>query len=280
MGRSESYDLHVVNGKYLILPPWKEGEEGWANRAHPNVLLAGGEGTATYPVHTRFVDFENEFIYGYMESVSSSAKANLGMFNTSVEETITFGTVAGAVGDETIGLLTPTTDETTAAENVFAGGRFMPRTNPYGNYRIISNTVYNGGSVGTAEMDIVIETPGLAAIVTASQASCKLDRNPYDAMRCEWAAGNTNRSVVGVGLILPAAATFQWVQVAGDCFLLGDEAAGGAADLRAVWWHQDGSVVATAQGTPTNTSQKIYAGHILGMTANNYCWLIRMARLG
>lgn len=274
-------NLHIENGKYLVMPPEKEGQLGWGNMAEPRVLLAGGDSPMRYPVHTRFVDFDREFIYGYTESVSVSGKANLGLFNTNVEETITFGTIAGVVGDETLGLLTPVTDETAAAINIFAGGMFMPRTNPYAGYRVMSNTVYNGGLVGTSEMDIVIESPGLEAAVTASQGSCKLDRNPYTAMRCEWAAGNSSRSVVGVTLILPVASRYQWVQVVGPCMLMGDEVAGKAAYLRSVWWHIDGSVVATSQGTHTDSHQPVPAGFLLGATdAATYCWFIQLNRLG
>lgn len=272
--------LVAREGKYLIKPPHKEDQAGWSNSADPNVLSAGGDSAKEYPVHTRFVDFDKEFIYGYMETVSVSGKANLGMFNTNVEEVITWGAVAGAVDDTLVGILASSLDdETTAAANIFAGGALMPRTNPYGNYRIVSNTAYDGGRT-SGEMDIVIEDPGLGAIVTASQGSCNLDRNPYTAMRCEWAAGNSSMSVVGVGLILPVAATYQWVQVIGPCMLLGDEAAGKAAYLRTVWWHIDGSVVATGQGTHTDSHQPVVAGFILGKTSSSYCWFIQMNRLG
>lgn len=272
--------LLAENGKYIVMPPEKAGQLGWGNVAHPNVHEAGGDVAMRYPVNTRFVDFDREFIYGYTESVYTSGKANLGLFNTNVEETITFGTVAGVIADTTLGLLTPVTDETTAAANIFAGGFFMPRTNPYANYRIVSNTAYNGGTVGTTEMDIVIEEPGLGAAVTASQASCKLDRNPYTAMRQEWAGGNAVMSVVGVTMILPVASRYQWVQVAGPCMLFGDEAAGKSDYLRAVWWHIDGSVVAGAQGDPSATNQRQYAGYIMGTTSSSYCWLIMMTKLG
>jgi len=274
------YDISVQNGKYIILPPWKEDQEGWGNRAHPNVFAAGGDVTKIYPVHTRFVDHDREFIYAYVESVSVSGKANLGMFNTNVEETITWGATPGAVDDTLVGILASSLDdETTAAANIFAGGYLMPRTNPYANYRIVSNTAYDDGRV-SGEMDIELEDPGLGAIVSASQASCKLDRNPYTATRCEWAAGNSSMSVVGVSLILPVASRYQWQQVVGPCMLFGDEAAGKAAYLRTVWWHIDGSVVATAQGTPTDSHQPVIAGYLLGTTSSSYCWFIQMNRLG
>lgn len=276
-----NHDIRSVNGKFILMPPWKEGQSGWGNLGIPNPLSAGGDTAQKYPVNTRFVDFDREWLYGYTESASSSAKANLGLFNTNVEEVVTMGSTAGAINDTRISILTNTLDsETTAAANIFAGGYFMPRTNPYANYRIVSNSAYNLGTESTSHMDVIIEEPGLSAVTTASQASCMLDRNPYTALRCEWAAGNSSMSVVGVTLILPIASTYQWVQVVGPCMLMGDEAAGKAAYLRTIWWHIDGSVVATGQGTHTDSHQPVVAGYLLDTTSSSYCWFVYVNRLG
>ena len=49
-------------GRYVIMPPWKEGQSGWGNLAFPNVHSAGGEAVMLYPVNTKYVDFDRTFI--------------------------------------------------------------------------------------------------------------------------------------------------------------------------------------------------------------------------
>ena len=111
----------VQNGKYILMPPAKADQEGWGNNAHPNVFEAGGDSAKLYPVHTKFVDFDREFIYGFMESVSVAGKANLGMFNTNKQETVTMGSSAKSVGDTILSILASTLDDETTAAAKFTG---------------------------------------------------------------------------------------------------------------------------------------------------------------
>lgn len=273
-----NHDIRSLNGKYLIMPPWKAGQEGWQNLTIPNVNLDGGDTAQQYPINTRFVDFDRTHYYGYVNSRGeASVKANIGLMNQNKLETVGFGTVAGVAGDTTVSILnTDLDDDTAAAANAYAGGYFMPRTNPYSDYRIISNTIYNGGAVGTSEMDIVIEN-GLTAAVAASVAGCYLNKNMFTKMRHQWGGAAAYRlQVVGVTLIDPTASTYQWVQTWGPIHIPGDEKMGSANLLQVAWFHIDGSLAAGSEAEWSTTSQKQYAGDAIGDTTGGMTWHINL----
>lgn len=276
-----NHDIRSNNGKYILMPPYKAGQEGWGNLKIPNVYTAGGDTAALYPVGTKFVDFDRDFIYGYQYGeFNTTTKANIGLFNWAEDEIITWGATAGVAGDTLVGILASTLDiETTAAANIFAGGYLMPRTNPYSCYRIVSNTAYNDGRV-TGEMDIVLET-GLTAAVTASQASGFLNKNPYVKMYKSWAGGAENTSVIGVTLIDPTDSTYQWVQTRGPVYVPGDEQMGSADNLRVAYWHKDGSIRAGTGPTWSATQQQQYAGYCIPNTGTTplMSWLLMMTPL-
>jgi len=272
-----NHDIRSVNGKYIFMPPDKAGQSGWGNLAIPNVMDAGGDTVQQYPINTKFVDFDRTFIYGYCDSKSAYTKANIGLANMNREENITFGTVGKDSGDTTLGVLTPTTYKTTADANFFAGGWFMSRANPYGWYRIVSNTAYNGGTVGSTEMDIVIEEPGIQVDIAASVGSCKLNANPYTTLKGNWYASDEMVTYMGVTLIDPTASTYQWIQTWGPCGLPSDELAGQGNYLRQVWFGIDGSIYSGASVVPSGTQSFQPLGWILNDTHGGAAtWMVQI----
>ena len=273
MAKQIIHSLVAKDGKYIVMPPWKEAQQGWGNLAHPNPLLAGGDSQQQYPTNTKFVDFDRTFIYGYCSTKSNAAvKSNTALFNYNTPiNTCTWGDTAGVAGDTVCPFITSDlTGYTTVAVNYFAGGYLMPRSaNPYGSYRVVSNTVYNGGaSTDGDETDFVIESPGLQAAVDASSAYCYISRNPYTSLIANWLGGDTisYASAMGVSLIDPTASTYQWIQSWGPVFMLGDEAGGKAANLRLAAFHYDGTLYAGAELDFTTTSQYQMAGYIIDYT--------------
>ena len=268
-----NHDIRSVNGKYIMMPPWKEGQAGWGNLSIPNTTLDGGDTAQQYPVNAKFVDFDRTHIYGYCNSRGeASVKANIGLFNQNKLETVGFSATAGAVGDTLVGVVGGDLDDnTSAAANIFAGGYFMPRTNPYSCYRVVKNTAYLSGRVAT-EMDLTIED-GLTAIVAASVASCFLNRNPYTKMRHQWGGAAAYRlQVVGVTLIDPTASTYQWVQTWGPVHIPGNENPGSANSLQQAYFHIDGSVGGGTQGDIDATFQPQLAGYVIGDTSGGMTW--------
>ena len=269
-----NHDIRSVNGKYILMPPWKELQEGWGNLAIPNVQVAGGDTAQQYPTNTKFVDFDRTHIYGYCSTKYNAAvKSNLILFNINTPIiNCTWGGVAGAVGDTVCPFVTSDlTGHTTVVVNHFAGGYMMPRTGniAYGGYRIVSNTVFAGGADSTSETDFVIEEDGLQAIVPADSAYCHLSRNPYTSLQSNWLGPDTVGGYaggMGVTLIDPTASTFQWVQTWGPVQVLGGEQAGKSSLLRQQYIHTDGSFVAGAQSNISDTVQLQYAGHLIDLT--------------
>ena len=214
-----------------------------------------------YPINTKFVDFDRTFIYGYVYGVvnPASVKANIGLANNNIREVITWGATAGAISDTLLGILASTLDvETTAAANVFAGGYVMPRTNPYSDYRVISNTAYDDGRV-SGEMDILIEDDGLTAIVAASVASCFLDRNPYTRLYSRWGGADEYERFMGVTLIAPTASTYQWIQSWGPVHMPSDEQIGTGTYEGTAFFAGDGSLLG-----PNGSRENQQIGHAIG----------------
>lgn len=276
-GNYVNHDIRSNNGKFILMPPYKAGQSGWGNLALPNVHKDGGDIAPLYPVNTKFVDFDRTFIYGYVHlKQSASVKSNIGLFNYNTPiNTCTWGDVAGVEGDTVCPFQTSDlTGYTDAAANLFAGGYMMPRFGgevPYGCYRIVSNTIYDGGiNAGADETDFVIEAPGLQAAVDAAAAYCYMDKNPYTYLKDNWggAPGNEagNEAVMGVSLIDPTAETYQWVQTWGPIHMLGGEQAGKAINLRMQYFHSDGTLIAGAQYDPSTTVQHQPAGYLLAFT--------------
>ncbi len=55
------YDIQVQDGRYLLLPPYFQGEQGWGNRAAPNVYKQ--DTVQQYPAETKYVEGERVFFY-------------------------------------------------------------------------------------------------------------------------------------------------------------------------------------------------------------------------
>lgn len=273
-GNYVNHDIRSNNGKYIMMPPYKAGQSGWGNLKIPNVHEAGGDIAALYPANTKFVDFDRTHIYGYVSTKGSTAvKSNVGLFNDNTPiNTCTWGDVAGVAEDTVCPFITSDlTGYTTVTVNLFAGGYLMPmHADPYGSYRIVSNTVYDGGvSADGDETDFVIEPPGLQAAVTASSAYCYISKNPYTALVNHWLEGSNReyKSVMGVTLIDPTALRYQWVQTWGPIFMLGDENAGKTVYTRNQFFAMDGTLLGGAGiDFGATATQHQHAGYLIDAT--------------
>lgn len=56
-------DLRVVDGRYLVFPPWYQGETGWGNTSAPNVYRENGDAVALYPCGTVYKEGDRKFRY-------------------------------------------------------------------------------------------------------------------------------------------------------------------------------------------------------------------------
>jgi len=273
------HPISVRGGKYVELPAWIDGEVGWANLAHPNPHAKSSEGDTIqlYPVGSHFHDGDRDFFYGYISSVVTGNKANIGIFNISESATdtgtLTWGATAGVKGDTVVGVLASGLTDTAPAENDFAGGWLLPRTNPYSSYRVVKSSV--SGKTTSGEVDLTIAY-GLIEAVSASQGSCFLNFSEWTALRSEWAAGSDLMTCPGVTLIDPIASTWQWVQSWGPCYVVPyNEEIGATVGNHDCFFHIDGTIKLETRAAGALHQR---AGYMLNSSSSSTTstWLIRL----
>lgn len=267
------------NGRAVILPVWVRGEENYGNLVIPNPHANSSTGDVgqQYPLGTKFIDGDRTFHYGYTQTVYTGNKANLGMFNfaesASGTGAVTWGATAGAAGDTKVGIIASGLTDTTPAEDDFAGGWLLPRTNPYSSYRIIASSV--SGATTSGEVDLYLDH-GLVEAVSASQGSCYVNFSPWSNMAQHWAGGIDYASVLGVTLIDPIASTWQWVQTWGPCYVVPyNEEIGATSGCHDCFFHIDGTIKVE---TRASGALHTFAGTMLNSsgTATTSTWLIKL----
>ena len=278
-GSSGIHSICVNDGKYVVMPVWVSGDTKWGNLAHPNphANSSVGDTQQGYPLGTKFVDGDRVFFYGYTQTVYTANKANIGMFNfaesASGTGTVTWGATAGVAGDTKVGIVASGLTDSTPAENDFAGGWFMPRTNPYGSYRVIASST--SGATTSGEVDLYLDY-GLSEAVSASQGSCFLNFSEWSNMAQHWAGGIDYATPVGVTLIDPIASTWQWVQTWGPCYVVPyNEEIGATSGCHDCFFHIDGTIKVE---TSASGALHQYAGTMLNSSgsATTSTWLIRL----
>lgn len=275
-----NHDLRCLDGKFIQMPVWFSGEADtgiWGKLALPNphANSSVGDVSQQYPVGTKFVDGDRVFFYGYMHTVYTANKANIGCFNLNEKDTVTFGATAGVKGDTVVGILASTLDTgITPVRDFFAGGWFMPRTNPYSSYRVLASTTATGGRT-SGEVDLTLDY-GLVEAVTASVASCYLNRSEWTKLAQHWAGGLNYATCPGVTLIDPIASTWQWLQSWGPCYVVPyNEEIGAVALAHTCFFHIDGTIRLI---TLTPTASQQIAGYMLNSSSATFgsTWLIRL----
>ena len=219
------------DGKSIILPTWVGGQEGYGLASIPDVYVK--DSYQVYPAGTVFLDGDRVFHYGYVDTEDASAtKANIGLFCSVVSsESVTMYAAVYAVGVTEVVIL-----DASATVNQYAGGFFMPRTNPYSCFRILSNTVSDGTNV-----TLTLERGTLSA-TTSSQGSNKVIGNKWSKMGCSWAAGRDDVSWLGITLVDVTTSRWQWVQSYGPCAVVPyNEEIGASAGARQAVFHIDGT---------------------------------------
>ena len=223
--------LIAYNGKMVILPVWAGGQVGYGKLTHPDPYQK--DTAQLYPNGTKFIDGDRVFHYAYCDTEdAAAAKANIGMFCSVVaSESVTLYAAAYAAGTTEVVIL-----DAAATVNQYAGGFYMPRTNPYSCFRILSNTVSDGTNV-----TLTLERGTLSA-TTASQGSNKVIGNKYSKIGCSWAAGRDDVSWLGITLVDVTASRWQWIQTWGPCAVVPyNEEIGASAGARQAVFHIDGT---------------------------------------
>lgn len=276
-----NHDIRSVDGKYIQMPRWISGEpdDVWGKLSFPNphANSSVGDTRQLYPVGTKFVDADRTFFYGYVATVYTANKANIGMFNGkesgSGTGTVTWGATAGVAGDEKVGILASGLTDTTPARDDFAGGWLLPRTNPYSSYPVIASSV--SGKTTSGEVDLTLAY-GLVEAVSASQGSCFLNFSEWKGLVQHWAGGLDYATIPGVTLIDPIASTWQWVQAWGPCYVVPyNEEIGATVNNHDCFFHIDGTIKLQTRAAGALNQR---AGYMLNSSGSGSTstWLIRL----
>ncbi len=269
--------LVAKDGKYIVLPIPVSGQEGFASLAHPNPHQNSsvGDTQQQYALSCTFVDGKRVFQYGYVNQVVTGNKANIGLFNINEQDTCTIGATAGVKGDTVIGVLANTLDvDQTPEKDFFAGGWFLPRTNPYSSYFVLASTVSGGGRTA-GEVDLTIEH-GLVEAVSAGQASCFLNRSEYTKLSQQWAGGINYATCPGITLIDPIAGTWQWMQSWGPCYVVPyNEEIGATLGDHDAFIHIDGTIKVQTRASGALNQRVGYMLPSAGSGASS-TWLIKL----
>lgn len=246
--------LVAHNSKYLVMPPHKEGQKGWANLTEPDVyVLDTGQ---EYPIGTKFVDGDRVFHYGYVYSDTASAdRGGIGCGDLNEMSVPTTSAVIEPIGETEISLV-----DASSTLHQWAGGYFWLYVAPYyTGYRVVGNTATSAGAV------VLTLERGILQASTASLALNELYANAYTKLNTCWVTGDYSTGCMGIALPTPVASRWMWLQTWGPCIVAGgDEVPGSEQGYRAASINIDGTLVETT----AHMGQRI--GHIINDTAATY----------
>lgn len=227
------YDIAVHDGRYIILPPWTEGEEGWGNLALPDVLVQ--DSTQNYPIGTKYVEDDRVFRYCKAGSALTAMKAahqgaKPSEFNTDANPY--------AIGATVITIL-DTGSASNRPVNYYAGGYLWIMDTETGGafrmHRILSSTVGNGTSIA-----LTLET-GLKIAVVATEWITAWPSIYSNIL----GTTSTKMSMVCVALIPVTSGRWFWGQTWGPCFGTSYNIVPGVdANQRDVFFNTDGALKA------------------------------------
>lgn len=216
------HKLMNKDGKCIILPAWKGGQEGITNLDIPDDI-GDIDAIQKYPVGTKLLDGERVFYYAKASDVGVT-KTDYGVKN-GYRQHIAYAAVAAAaaIGDKTLVIDIANTDgvdkDGAIAANELAGGFVVIFGHDDDAHvcRILENTVMTAAliSAGTPEMTLTLADEINATLVAdADHAECMA----HWALGCEY---NTNNEepVVGVAHKKVTADYWFWLQTWGPCWL-------------------------------------------------------------
>lgn len=229
------------DGRYIVLPAWKGGQEGITNLEIPDIRDT--DEVQKYPVGTKLIDGERVFYYAKASSVGVS-KTDYGVKN-GYRQHVRYGavTAVAVAGDKAITITVNAGDgvlgDGDIAKDELAGGFVVVFNHDDDAFtcRILENTATDGGGEMTLQLQDEIPVP--LAIGDADHAECMA----HWALGCEWNQ-DTEEPVVGVAHAKVTANYWFWLQTWGPCWLgPTGNGPGNAADRHNVLLQSTGEVL-------------------------------------
>ena len=211
-----NHDLRVVDGRTLVMPVWKGGQEGYGNMSIPDIRDV--DSVQKYPIGTKLLDGERVFYYGKASSVGIS-KTDYGIKN-GYRQHVRYGavTAVAVAGDKEITITVNASDgvlgDGDIAVNELAGGFVVVFNHDEDAFvcRILENTATDGG--GDITLTLQDEIPVALATGNVDHAECMA----HWALGCEYNT-DTEEPVIGVAHAKVAANSWFWLQTWGPCWL-------------------------------------------------------------
>jgi len=231
-----NHDLRVVNGRTLVMPAWKGGQEGWGNLELPDIRDT--HSTQKYPIGTKLLDGERVFYYAKATSVGVT-NTDL-MVKNGLRQHIAYTTIAAAAsaGDREITIDVDTDDYNSGviAANELAGGFVVVFNHDSDAFvcRILENTATDGA--GEMTLTLQDELP-VALVADDDHAECMA--NPF--FGCETNA-DTEEPALGMAHAKVTASYWFWLQTWGPVWIAPQGEVGDAAHDFQVVLRYDGSI--------------------------------------
>ena len=236
-----NHDLRVINGRTLVMPAWKGGQEGFGNLTPPDIRDV--HSVQQYPVGTKLQDGERVFYYAQTASggngITVTDLAVKQKYNQAVgNRTIT---VAQVAGDKSITLTTAGNDgfggSGTVTKNELAGGFILvfPGDNDAFMSRIVSNTL-----AASTSMTVILQDEIPVTVAVNKTAECIA--NQFTGLETQSTSGDEETPVAGAAHAKVTAGYWFWLQTWGPIWFSPDAAVGNAVNDHMVVFGGDGAL--------------------------------------
>ena len=228
------HDISTQNGRYLVLPPYVDGQELYYNLSLPDISVP--DSIQQYPIGTKYADGLNVYRYCAFKATMNN---NLGAKNGN-RQAVAYATIAAAAAQYAttlvvdVGASDGNGEDGAIDADELAGGTILifDATGPVYLRTIKSNTA----TTGAAEMTVEVIDPIPAALI-ADTDHAELMANIYSYVNT-----TNERPVIGVPLLNYTSGQYGWVQTWGISWLAPQTAVGvGSNNLLCVFRH-DGSI--------------------------------------
>lgn len=252
----------VQDGRYIRLPGWVAGQDGYGNLNHPDLSKADTQ--KQYPLGTIYVDGDRVFKY-----VASFGTLNPDLGAKDVQpQSVAYATIAAnAVQYATTIVIDVAASDGRSGDgaialNYLAGGYlvvFDASASAF-NRQIVSNTLVAGGG---GEMTVVLSDPIPKALIeNTDHAECMASPYSYVSL-----STSEKYAVVGMPVLVYTTGQFGWLQTWGPCWIAPQAAVGSGSNNRICIFRHDGSIDELDYNDSYNNKGQI-AGYVMQNAQN------------
>lgn len=232
-----SHNISTQNGRYIQLPSYVDGQEGYSNLASPDLSIA--DSLQAYPLGTRYVDGDRAFRYArFMGTVNP----DLGVKDTQ-PQSVAYATIAAAALQyATTVVIDVAGTDGIAGDGAIAAGELA------GGYLVVFDAdakaftrqiESNTATTGAGEMTLVLTDPiPVALVADTDHGECMA--SPYRYLTAY--TGNDKGAVMGMPQLVYTSGQFGWIQTWGPTWIAPQTAVGNGSNNRTCIFRHDGSI--------------------------------------